>query len=141
MTTLSVTFSRDGADLTFTNTRPAVGFWLPENGVGVIDRDLRKTYAPDSAYVPGKVLLAAVSEASAVPLTVYAGAASSAALQAYRAELEAAASQWSYDLTVTVDGVASTYNAEISLPVWNALDSGMVAAHMARCQLVIPVNP
>jgi hypothetical protein len=140
--TLSVTFERDGADLTVTDYPPAAGLWLPENGIQQVDRDLRRTYAPDSAYRGGKTLLAVVEEASAVPLTIYAKAASEAALQALRDELEAAATQWVYALTVTVDGVATTYTAEPSLPVWvGASDSGMSRVHLDRCQLVIPVNP
>lgn len=139
---LSVTFERSGTDLVVPNVpESGNGLWLDEDGVGQVLRDLRRTYAPDSAYVGGKFLLAAVEEASAVPLTIYARAESAAALQALRAELEAAAAQWSYLLTVTVDGVATTYNAEISLPAWAAFDSGHVRAHLDRCQLVIPVNP
>jgi hypothetical protein len=139
--TLSVTFERVGADLTITDYPPAAGFWLPEDGVQQIVRDLRRTYAPDSPTRAGKTLLAIVEEASAIPLTIYAQAASSAALQVLRAELETAATQWAYDLTVTVDGVSTVYHAEPSLPVWSAFDSGMVRAHIATCQLVIPVNP
>lgn len=139
---LSVTFARDGDDLVVPNVPASgTGLWLDEDGVGLVARDLRRTYAPDSAYCPGKVLLAAVEEASAVPLTIYARADSAAALQALRVELEAAAAQWSYALTVTIDGVATVYNAEISLPVWAAFDSGHVRAHLDRAQLVIPVNP
>lgn len=142
MTTLEVTFAQTGDDLTVTNTPPAGdGLWLPEDGVAQIVRDLRRTYAPDSAYVPGKTLLAAVSEATSVTLTIYARADTSAALQALRESVEAAASQWSYALTITVDGVATVYNAEISLPAWSAFDSGMVRAHIDFCRLVIPVNP
>jgi len=141
MTTLSVTFVLEGTDLVITNTPSDSGFWIPENGVGVVDQDLFRTYAPKSAYVRAP-LLAAIEEVSAVPLTIYARAASSSALQALRAQLKAAAGQWSYDLIVTVDSVATTYSAEISLPVWQlSTDSGAVAAHMDRCQLVIPVNP
>ena len=139
--TLSVTFERGGADLTITDYPPAAGFWLPEDGVQQIARDLRRTYAPDSAYASGKTLLAVVEEASAVPLTIYAIAASSAALQALRVELEAAVTQWAYDLTIVEDGVTTVYHAEPSLPAWSQRDSGMVAAHMDRCNLVIPVNP
>lgn len=138
MTTLSVAF---GASLTVTDTVPTAGFWLPEDGVGQIARDIRRTYATDSAYYPGKVLLAAVEDAGTVPLTIYAQAATSAALQTLRDQLEAAALQWSYDLTITVDGVAKTYNAELAMPVWTALDSGMARAHIDRCALSIPVNP
>lgn len=140
MSLLEVTFARDGADLTFSNVPPSEGFWLPEDGVGQIVRDLHKTYGPDSSYVRPP-LLAVVEYAGEIPLTIYARAATSAALQALRDELEDAALQWSYDLTLAIDGVTRTYNAEIAMPVWAPFDSGHVRAHLDRCSLVIPVNP
>lgn len=142
MTMIEVTFAQEGVDLVVTGTPPVGdGLWLPEDAIGPIERELRRTYAPDSAYIGGKFLLAAVEEASAVQLTIYARASTSAALQVLRDQVEVAASQWSYVLTINVDGVARTYNAEISLPAWSAFDSGMVAARIDRCSLVIPVNP
>lgn len=140
MTSLIVTFGRAGDDLVITNA-PGLGFWLPEDGIGQIVRALRRTYAPDSAYIPGKVLLAAVEEASAVPLAIYAQASTAVGLQALRDELEAAATQWAYDLTLNINGVARTYNAEMEIPVWAAFDAPMADVHLDRCQLVIPVNP
>jgi hypothetical protein len=141
---LTVTITRAAlslADLVI-NDHPGDGsLYVPEDGVGAVGWDFRRTYAPDSGWQSGKGLLAAVREASTLPLTIYAHASTSAALATAKATLEAAASQWAYDVTVTVDGVSETYHAEPAIPQWGALDSGMVHAHLARCQLVIPVNP
>lgn len=115
---------------------------LPEDGVVWPSFETRRTYAPDSAWVPGRTLLAAVQEAAELPLTVYAHGTSGADLADSKAELEAALAQWSYDLTLTVDSVAYTYHAEILLGVpWGPIDSGMVAERMARTSFSIPLNP
>lgn len=114
---------------------------MPEDGLGAVGWDYRRSYAPDSDWQSGKALLSVVREASTLPLTVYAHDTSSAGLAAARAVLEAAVSQWAYDVTVTVDGVATTYHAEPAIPQWAPFDSGHVRAHIDQCQLVIPVNP
>lgn len=141
---ISLTFTRAALslpDLVITDNPHGTSFHIPEDGIGQVGWDYRRNYAPESAWVGGKALLSAVREASTLPLTIYAHEATSAALASTRAVLEAAASQWAYDVTVTVDGVATTYHCEPAIPVWTAVDSGMVRAHMDRCQLVISVNP
>jgi hypothetical protein len=118
------------------------GLYLPEDGAVWPNFETRRTYASDSAYVSGRMLLAAVQGAAELPLTIYAKAASGAALEASKAELEAALGQWSYALTLTVDSVAHVYRAEVVLGLpWGPIDSGMVAAHMARTSFSIPLNP
>ena len=142
MTVWQVTFDRSSLslpDLVISST-PGGTFWLPEDGFARPARALRKTYAPDSAYASGRQLLAAVEDAAEVPLTIYAQASSAALLEAAVNELEEALGQWSYDLTVAVDGQARTYHAEIVRPAWFQ-DSGMVKAHMARATVSVPVNP
>jgi hypothetical protein len=141
---LSVTFTRAALSLPdlVVGDHPGNGsLYVTEDGVGAVGWDFRRTYAPDSGWMSGKGLLAAVREASTLPLTIYAHAATSAALGSTKAELEAVAAQWSYTATVTVDGVSEVYNCEPAIPQWGSLDSGMIRAHLARCQLVIPVNP
>lgn len=141
---LSVTFTRAAlslANLVIPDNPFSGDFHVPEDGVGAVDWDLRRGYAPDPAWRPGKTLLSYVREASSLPLVIYAHAATSAALATAKTELEAAALQWSYDVTVTVDGVTEVFHCEPAIPRWAPFDSGMVRAHMARCNLVIPVNP
>lgn len=142
---ISVTLDRTSLSLSplvITSNPFGTSLHLPEDGVVWPNFDTRRTYAPDSPYESGRVLLAAVREAADLPLTVYAHGADAAATDAAKAELEAALAQWSYDLTLTVDGIAHAYNAEIVLGVpWGPVDSGMVAAHMARTSFSIPLNP
>lgn len=143
MTTISI--DRTGLSLAplVIDSDPFTGsLYLPEEGLVWPAFDTRRLYAPDSNHAAGRTLLAAVQDAAELPLTVYAQGASGAALEAAKAELEAAVAQWSYDLTLTVDSVAHTYHAEIVLGVpWGPIDSGMVAAHLARTSFSIPLNP
>lgn len=103
--------------------------------------DLRYEYAPNSTLFSGKALLSAVADQSTLPLAIHALAASSAARAALEAELEAALSQFAFDVTLTVDGVATTYAADPSLPVWGDLRHGDVARFTSTASVVIPVNP
>lgn len=137
-----VTIERaDVADLVIDSNPYAGALHIPEDGVGEVGWTYRRTYAPDSAYVPGKMLLAAVRDAASLPLSIYAHGDDTADVEAAKALLEAATTQWAYVVTVSVDGVSSTYNAEPCIPTWGPVDTGMVRARLARCQLVIPVNP
>ena len=138
---ISVTFERSGADLVIPDNPFSGGLHIDEGGVGAVGWDFRRGYAPDPSWRGGKTLLSFVREATTLPLTIYAHAATSAALAAVKAELEAAAAQWSYDVTVTIDGVSEVFHCEPAIPQWGAADSGMVRAHLARASLVIPVNP
>lgn len=102
--------------------------------------EYRRNYAPPSSWMAGQTLLSAVLDASTVPAVVYLRAATSAALATLEDELTTALGQWSYGLTLTVDGVARAFEAEITAPSFT-LDSGLVEAHMSRAAVVIPVNP
>lgn len=140
---ISVTFDREAlslADLVITEDSSDT-FWLPEDGVSWPDFAMRRTYLPDSDYVGGQQLRSAVPAASTLPLTIYAHADTTAELKAAMAELSAAATQWAYDLTLTIDGESWTYPADPEFPQWGQVDSGMVRAHMARASLTVPVNP
>lgn len=136
---LSVTISRDGADLVITND-PAATITLLEEGFGRPGFTIRRTYAPDSAWVGGKQLLSAVADAGTLPIAFNINAASASALEALITEVEAATSQFIYDLTVNIDGQTRTWSADPELPTWTA-DSGMVRAHMVRGAISIPLNP
>jgi hypothetical protein len=140
---ISVTITRAALSLPdlVIGEHPTDDLWVPEDGVGAVGWDYRRTYAQDSAYVAGKALLAAIPEASTLPLIIYATGASSAAVEVNKALLNAALGQWAYTITTTVDGVATAYNAEPCIPTWGALDSGMVRARLARASVSVPVNP
>jgi hypothetical protein len=119
-----------------------VALWLPEDGLSEPDFDMRVTYAPDSAYMPGRFKIAAVLDMTSIPCTIYARGTTTSALQSAKNELAAAVSQWAFDVTLTVDGVAQTWPAAApSWPKWGDVDSGMVAAHIAKASFSIPLNP
>lgn len=143
---ISLTFDRTSLSLSplvVTDNPFGTTLYLPEDGLVRPAFGTRYTRTPVSAYESGNGdLLAAVREATDLPVTVYAHADTTAALEAAKAELEASVAQWSYDLTLTVDGAVRTYSAEILLDVpWGPVDSGMVRAHMARASFSIPLNP
>lgn len=136
---LSVTFERPGSDLTITND-PTASITLLEEGFGRPTFTIRRTYAPDSAWVGGKELLSKVSDAGTLPLSFNINGTSAANVEALIAEVEAATSQFAYTLTASIDGQAHFWAADPELPTWSA-DSGMVRAHIVRGSIVIPLNP
>lgn len=145
MTAISVAFSRTSltlSTLTVTNT-PGGSFWLPEDGVEWPRFGRRKEHSPPSRYLSGRTLLARVSDVGTLPLNIYAGAASTSALETLKAELQTAVDQWTYDLILTVDGAAVTYTAECVDDdiAWGDIDSGRVRAHIARGTVAIPLYP
>lgn len=130
------------APLVITENPFGTKWHIPEDGITWPSFDTRRTYAPDSAYASGRTLLAAVLGEGDLPLTIYAHGDTTTELEASKAELAAAVAQWSYDLTLTVDGAVRTYSAELVLDLpWGSIDSGMVRAHMARTSFSIPLNP
>ena len=140
---LSLTISRTSlslADLVIGND-PTTGFWLPEDGLEEPDQTWRLTYMPDHPDVHGKQLLSAVMEHSAIPATIYTKAADVATLGAQKAALSEALGQFSYTVTLNLDGVTYSYSADPCGPRWGAVDSGMVRARIARASVVIPVYP
>jgi hypothetical protein len=130
------------AALVITNDPYAGDFHIPEDGITEPEFPMRVAYAPESVYMPGKLPLAAAVDAGGLALIIYAHAASSAALTTAKAVLAAALGQWRFDITTDVDGEQITYESICpAVPSWGQVDSGMVAAHMARCSVTIPVNP
>ena len=141
--TTSVSFDRTALSLSplvvSTETTTAT-YFLPEDGLFRADFTMRRTYAPDGD-VPGKLKLSAVPDAGTLPLTIYVQAANSADLETAMDALTAATTQWAYDVTVTIDGVAHTYQADPEFPQWGQVDAHMVSGFVARASITIPVNP
>jgi len=139
---LSVTISRTGADLVINDHPDDGAFWIPEDGITWPSFPMRRTYIPDSEAQGGRSHRAAVPDEGQTTLTVYVKAASLTALLAAMDELEAATSQFTYDLTVTVDGTMSrTWPAKAELPQWGEFRSDMTRAKMIRGTITIPLNP
>ena len=141
---LSLTITRAGLslpDLVITNDPTAGDFWLPEDGLEEPDQTWRLTYMPDHPDLHGKQLLSAVREHSAIPARVYTDAASAADLATNKATLAAALGQFSYTVTLNLDGATAAYSADPCGPRWGAVDSGMVRGRIAAASFVIPVYP
>lgn len=141
---LSLTITRAGLslpDLVISNDPEAGDFWLPEDGLEEPDQNWRLDYMPDHPDVHGRDLLSASREHTDIPVTVYTDAASSAALATNKATLAAALGQFTYTVTLNLDGATSTYSADPCGPRWGAVDSGMVRARLARASFTIPVYP
>lgn len=121
--------------------RPGAPWWLPEDGVGEIGFSWRIEEAPESAYFPGTLPLGAVLDATALPLVVYAQRTATETLEQIKRTLEQAFAQWRYRLVLDLDGERRDYIASPAWPKWEAQDSGMAEAGMARCVVTVPINP
>ncbi len=141
--TTSVTFDRTSlslSDLVVGLYAADATYFLPPEGITRPAFTMRRTYAPDGD-ITGKQLLQAVQDSGPVQLSIYAQATSTSALTTAMEALDAAATQWSYDLTVTVDGVARTYPADPEFPQWGLVDAGLVGVFLALATITVPVNP
>lgn len=142
--TTSLTFDRTTLSLTplvIGLYSPTATYFLAGDGVFRPDFTVRRTYAADSNYIPGKRLLTAVADAGTLPVVIYLQADTTADLETARGALNDAATQWSYDVTLTIDGVARTYQADPEFPQWGQVTHGEMRAFMARASIQIPVNP
>lgn len=131
---ISLTISRTALslpDLTFTGD-PSGDFHVPEDGVRWPRLALRKVYAPESEFVPGRTKLAQVAGVADYPVSLYVHGDTTGEVFANMDALEAAVTQFEFDLTVTIDGESRTYRTEGDFPDWGEVDSGMVRAHLAR---------
>lgn len=116
-------------------------YFLPPDGITWPALTMRRTYAPDSIYIDGKDLLSAVADSGVCQLSIYVQADSTADLFTAQDALEVAATQWAYDLTLTLDGVSRTFQADPEIPQWGQIDAGMLRAYMSKATITIPVNP
>jgi hypothetical protein len=140
--TLSLTIDRTAltlADLVIGND-PTAGLWLPEDGFTRPAKAWRRTTVT-SPFAHGSVTTQATLEQASINVTVYAQAATTAALRTLQDELEAALYQWIYSATITEDGQALTYECDAADIGWGEFDSGMTRAHLARATVTIPCYP
>lgn len=116
---------------------------LTRDGLGRPAITARSTYAEDSSDVAGSLLTQAVKEMSSLPLEVLVQAATSADLDAAISALDAALWQFSYQVTVTVDGVAKVYNCGPAAwaPSSGKVDHGLAAQFVDVLTVTIPVQP
>lgn len=139
MISLSITRTALGLGPLVADT-PGVA-WVPEDGLGDPGYRYRLEYAPSADNINGSELYSAAIEMGELPVSIYLMGSSSADLATTKATWVAAFGQWSYQMTVTVDGVATTYLCDPVYPRWGGFDSGMVRARLARAEVSVPVQP
>ena len=144
--TTSVTIDRSGMtgglDDLVIGTHPEDLWWLDETGgFGRPARTQRRTYAADSPWQDGSLLVASVLAQTSLPLNVYVGGATWAWVDTRQTALERALRQFSYNVTVTVDDVQTVWAADPADISWGDTDPGMVQAFLARAVISIPVYP
>lgn len=142
---LSVTFDRTslGLDpLEITGDHTTGAFYLDEKDITWPAFLMRRTYAPDSDDVAGAQLQSAVADQGTIGLRITAHHSTTAELKAAMDELTEATTQFSYTLTLEVDGVTfGTYWADPEYPQWGALLSENVRAKRNEATITIPINP
>lgn len=139
---LSVTISRSGDDLVIYDHPSSGTYWINEDGITWPSFPMRRTYLPDSEVQGGKSMRAATLDEGQTSLTIYVHADTLANLLTAMEALEAATRQFSYTLTVTLDGSTSrSWTAKPESPAWGTLDSGEVKARMTHATITIPLNP
>lgn len=116
------------------------GLWIPAGGYARPQFAARRTFAPDSAFAPGKQVLGAVLDEGRWPLTIRVVASSAAVLAALRDVVELAFSQRRYPVTVTLDGVSETWRCDYAWPTWPDAAAAWRMSAEDRCVLTIPVR-
>lgn len=118
-------------------------YLLQKDGLGRPATMQRLTSMPDSADVHGTEYIAAAKEESSFVLKVIVQASTSSALDTAITALQDALSQFAYDITVTVGGVAKVWHA--SPASWSFGDGyvvdAMVLQHFELMTFTIPVYP
>lgn len=131
----------DPLEIVTTGCGPEGGnFWIPANSLSRPAFDMRRKYSPETVWCPPE-LLAAVVESSLLPLSVMVQADSPSELADRMAELEAATSQFEYNVTLGIDGISKTWQADPTLPAWGTVNHLLQSHNMVRGVLQIPVNP
>lgn len=103
---------------------------------------MRLTHAPQSEGVGGDQLEAKVPNQGTFALGISAHGDDVADVEAAKDELTAATTQFSYPVTLALNGVEiGTWNADPVFPNWGSLDFGDVAANICKGTVTIPINP
>lgn len=143
MPLLSATFDRTdlGLDPLVVTNQPGALVLDEENCTWPVFT-MRRTYSPSSETVGGEQMEAKTPNQGQITLGILADGDTTADVEAAKAELTAATTQFRYTFTLAVDDVTiGAYNADPEFPNWGALDSGDVAAHICKGTITIPLNP
>lgn len=117
------------------------------NAVADPEWEVRYTYAPPSQWVPGQMLLGAVTDAGSVPVSVIVRGTSLADLEARKAALSDALAAWPGEYkaeatlgaeTVTVSGPWPTFPTVVR---WGEMRVGILGRCVVEGLFALPVNP
>lgn len=139
--TLWIEFSNDGGSPYRLNEDcTESGLWIG-NGTVRPDFQPRRTHAPDSPSVSGKMLLQVVQEQSELQIPLLARGADNAEIQARVDELEDVLWQFVFSTTLHEDGVNWVWSSEPAVPVWGPITGIGRLAKVRVGAVSIPVNP
>lgn len=118
-------------------------YYVDAAGLGRVGRTWRETTATSSPFVHGVLVTGSVLDDAVLPLVVRVQAASSSALDTAVTALEDALAQFSYPVTVVVDGVTKVWTARpATIQSTDALiDFARVTNHFEDLSISIPVYP
>lgn len=138
---LYIEISRDGEDSYVLNEDCSdSGIWIG-NGTVRPNFEARRTHAPDSPSVSGKMLLAVVREQSELEVPLIARGANNIEIQSHIDELEDALWQFIYSTKLHEDGVEWTWSSEPAVPTWGPITGVGRLARTRVGAVSIPVNP
>jgi hypothetical protein len=143
-TTLSIhrdSLSLPALAITGSRATTTSGMWIPDGGIAWPAFEPRYRYAPDSAYEPGRTLLAVVLEQALLPAVIRVTGDDATELAARRAELEAAVSQFSFQLDLDIDGQSGSWQADFTWPTWAPPTPSTRLDLTERASLTFPINP
>ena len=116
-------------------------FWLTMNGLARPNFGIRLQHVPDSAWVSGRKLLIAEPEPTSLTLDFIISGSSHGDLSAKMSELEQATEQFSYTVSLDIDGQTKTWDADSTLPQWGKVEYLLQYLMKVRGHLEIPIYP
>lgn len=118
-------------------------YYVDSAGLGRVGRTVRETVATSSPFVHGILVTGSVYDDAALPLVVRVQASTTSALDTAVTALETALAQFSYSVTVVMDGVTKVWTARpATIQSTDALiDFARVTNHIEDLTISIPVYP
>ncbi|HWU23093.1 MAG TPA: hypothetical protein VN088_16265 [Nocardioides sp.] len=139
----SVTIDRSALSLPsliIGGTQTSQGIYLASDGLTAVSRTFSRLIAQSPDF-HGGVAYSATLEPSALPMHVYAASSTTAGVKALLDSLtQAVQAQWSYDVTVAVDGTTQTWSCspgDVTPDPWTA---PFVDAHVLGISLSLPID-
>jgi hypothetical protein len=138
----SVSFDRSSLSLSaLVASGAGPTYRITEEGLGRPAVSWRFAAMPDSSDVHGTEYTAAAKEQSSLPLVIDVYGSSTANLETACAALDAALSQFSYETTVTVDGVAQIWSCSPASWSTGLVHAEDVSSFLRTYTITIPVYP